>query len=306
MNLPYFLTLLAGALCVTGLFCCLLKSRGMKMRCAAVSLPLSAVCGFVCAKVLYFLLMIGREWLYYGLSGLLRFGEDQFSFLGGCLGAVIGVILAAKITGQPVARALDAFAPCGALGVAFARAAEHFLPEINTSSFEVENPTLHFFPLAVSNPYDQWYVALYFLGALAALAVCVLFLARKKELSVPGVRFCRVAFYLCLPQIFLESLRGDSMFWGFVRAEQVLCGVILFLVLLRHCVTARKDGLLSAYWPLVVCLLCIGVMVFVEFNLDKQFIPMETAANYGIMWLALLIIAACEVFAVRRRLRYVK
>ena len=303
MNASYTLVMLAGALLAAGLFAWRLKKAGLRPACALIALPLWAACGYIGAKALYFLLMINRELRFFSLAQLLRFSPDKFSFLGGCLGAVGGTALAARLTGQPLKKTLDAFAPAGALAVAFARAAERFLGEVNWSAFEVASPLLQRFPLADANMYGQWYLALYAFAALAALAVGALFLLRKKEAPVAGLRFERAAFYLCLPQIFLESLRSDSLYWGFVRPEQVLCAVILFLLLAHHCKKARKGGFIAAFWPLAVNLLCIGVMVFVEFNLDKQFIPMSETANYALMWLALAGIAACECFAARRRMK---
>lgn len=302
MNIFYTLTMLAGALLAAGLFALLMKNL-LKPSSALIALPLWAVCGYVGAKGLYFLLMISRETRAFSAAQLFQFSPDKFSFLGGCLGVAAGTALAARLAGQPLKKTLDAFAPAGALAVAFARGAEHFLQEVNWSAFEVESPLLQRFPFSALNAYDQWYLTLYTLAAAAALTVSCVFLFRKKEAAVPGLRFERVAFYLCLPQIFLESLRSDSLYWGFVRPEQLLCAAIMFALLFRHCWAVREKGFPAAFWPLAVNLACLGIMVFVEFNLDKQFIPMSEIANYGIMWLSLLGIAACECFAVRRRIK---
>lgn len=303
MNVSYLLFLFAGAVLSAALFFLLLKKAGKKASSAFAALPLCALLAFVCAKVGYVLIRFNWIWPKYGPSALWRFPHYEFSFFCGCVGAVLGAALAARITRQDVKRFLDVFAPCGALMTAFARAGEYFLEEVNLPAGEIENEFFRRFPFAVTNEYDEWYAALFLLSAVCALAVCAVFLLKKKEKAVPGLRLERTVFYLCLPQILLESLRSDSIFWGFVRAEQVLCAVTLFLLLLRACRAGKERGFFRTYWPLFADLAGVGVMIFVEFNLDRGYVPIGAEGNYAVMALALLGIAACEIYCARRRLK---
>lgn len=303
MDLSYFIVLLSGAVICTTLFALLLKKDGLKSACALLALPLSAVLALACAKAGYFLLLFDREWPQYGLGGLLRFSPGELSFFCGCAGAVLGAALAGKIAGQPVKRTLDLFAPCGALMAAFVRGAEYFVTGMNLPSQEIESEFFRRFPFAVTNEYEEWYAALFLLSALFALAVCIVFLLRKKERRIPGLRLERAAFYLCLPQIFMESLRSDSITWGFVRCEQVLCAVCLLLLLARSCLAAREKGFFKTWWPVLADVACVGLLIFIEFNLDRDYIPLSRTGNYAAMWAVLLGIAACEVFCTRRRLQ---
>lgn len=299
----YFITVILGAVLSAALFSVRLKKARMKPLAALLTLLFSAALGFGCAKLVYFLLRIAREWHRYGLSGLLRVSPHELSFFGGCLGAVLGAVLAAAVARQPVKRFLDAFAPCGALMAAFARAGEYFLPGVNQASMETQPEWLCRFPFSVVNEYEEWYGALFFFSALCALAVCAVFLLRKKESAVPGLRFERVVFYLCLPRILLESLRSDSIKWGFVRAEQVLCAVCVFLVLVRACAAVKEKGFFQRFWPALADAAGVGVMVFIEFNLDRGYLPVSVTLNYVFMAAVLLGIAGCEIFCARRRLR---
>ncbi len=299
----YFVFLFSGAVICTALFAALLKKNRMNAVCALAALPLSALLAAACAKAGYFLLLIGREWPRYGLSGLLRFSYRELSFFCGCAGALLGAALAAKITGQPVGRALDLFAPSGALMAAFARAGEYFLPDMNLPSHEIEHDFFRRFPFAVTNEYEEWYAALFMLSALFALAVCVVFLVRKQEKIIPGLRLEQCVFYLCLPQIFMESLRSDSIKWGFVRCEQVLCAVCMLLLLVRGCLAAKEKSFLKTWWPVLINAVCVGLLVVVEFNLDRSYIPLTMAGNYAVMWVVLLSLAVCQIHLVRRRLR---
>lgn len=303
MNIPYFAVLITGAVLCTALFWALLKKDGLKAICAPLTLVCASLLALACAKAGYFLLRIDREWPRWGIAGLLRFSFRELSFFCGCAGAVLGAALAGKLAGQPVKRVLDHFAPCGALMIAFARGAEYFLPGMNLPSREIEPEFFRRFPFAVTNEYEEWYAALFMLSALFALAVFAVFLLRRKERPIPGLRLERTAFYLCLPQIFTESLRSDSITWGFVRCEQILCAVCLLLLLIRGCSLAGERGFLKAWWPVLVFSLCVGLLVFIEFNLDRNYVPLSMAGNYIVMWAVLLVIAACEIFSTRRRLR---
>lgn len=303
MNVPYLIFIASGAVVCTALLAVLLKKKGMKAASAWPALFLCAALAFVCAKAGYVLIRFNWVWKKYGPEALLRFPHYEFSFFCGGAGAVLGAWLAARFTRQDGKRFLDAFAPCGALMVAFARAGEYFLEGANLPDSEIEPEFFHRFPFAVTNEYEEWYAALFMACAVCALAVFFLFLLRKKESAVAGLRLERVVFYLCLPQILLESLRNDSIYWGFVRAEQVLCAVTLFLLLLLSCLAEKEKGLFRTFWPLLADLACVGLMIFVEFNLDRGYVPIGPEGNYAVMAAALLGIAGCEIFCTRRRLK---
>ncbi|MBQ9263634.1 MAG: prolipoprotein diacylglyceryl transferase [Clostridia bacterium] len=306
MNVAYFGMMIVGAVVCTALFAGLLNQKGMKASGAVWMLPLAAALGFACAKAVYCLLMVQFVGPRYGLGALVRMEKGEFSFFGGCAGVLLGAALAGRITRQNRAQFLDAFAPAGALMVCFARASEYYLGEFNIPSDEIETEFFHRFPFAITNEWEEWYAALFMLAALFALIVFVLSLCRKQESRIDGLRIERTIFYLCLPQVFCESLRSDGIMWGFVRAEQVLCGLCMFALLLIHCRAAKEKGKWKTYWPLYADLGCILVMVFVEFNLDKTFVDIPSFLNYGLMWLALLGIAGCECFCVRRRMKRTK
>ena len=301
MPTAYIAVMLSGAVICAALFACRLRQKKLNAFAAVWGLPLALAFGFAGAKIAYFLLRLGRDWLSYGWGGLLLFAPYQFSFLGGCLGVALGVMLALRVSCAPLKEGLDAFAPAGALMAAFARGAEYFLDETNVSGSEIENEFFRRFPFGVTNEYDECYFALFFLCALFALAVCVFGLLRRREENVPGLLFERTVFYLCLPQVFCESLRNDSIMWGFVRPEQLFCVIIMFLLLAYSCWKTKGKGFWRDFRPLFVFLFCVIVLVFVEFNLDKTFIEISHAADYVLMGAALLGIAFCECRCTARR-----
>ncbi|MCR4883127.1 MAG: hypothetical protein K6A68_06130, partial [Clostridiales bacterium] len=115
-----------------------------------------------------------------------------------------------------------------------------------------------------------------------------------------GIRFELTAFFLAVPQIFCESLRARCMKWGFVRIEQLFCGLLVLLLVTISC---RKTGFqrsfLKRYWPVAGIILCIGIIVFVEFALDK--FNISDFVCYLLMMVSLISMSALEIYSVKRR-----
>lgn len=278
-----------------------LKAKGMKAWPGLIAVPISAALAFALAKVFYALLMYNRTLAVYGLDSLTRMRPEEFSFFGGCVGASLGMALTAKLTKENAGKFLDAFAPAGAAAIALARLAEKHLGMLGASKYDTESALLCRFPFAVSNEWDEWYLAVFVLEALIALVICVVSALRKREEKLPMLLFLRVCYALCAAQVFCESVRMMSMRWGFVRAEQLLCGVSVFFILLYHCVKAPEKNFLKRFWPLLACLGCIGALVGVEFALDRTEIP--DMYWYGAMLAVLAALGAIEIFCVHRRFR---
>ena len=302
MNTAYWLSLLAALLLSASWMVLRAKKRGMKTAPVFTGILFGTALAFVVAKGLFTALLSEKVWPRYGWASLVRMDAAEFSFIGGCLGMTLGMALSAKLHKIQPARLLSLFAPAGALMAAGVRAAEIFLDMQGAGSY-VENETFARMPFAISNEWGEWFWAVFLLEALAALAVAAVFSVRKKEDAIPGLRFERVVYYLCVPQIFCESLRALGMRWGFVRIEQVLCGVILEGLLIYGCLqcTASK-GFWKRFWPCFAALGCVAVVVGVEFGLDK--VPqISDVIWYCVMIAALVGYGALERFVTERRLR---
>ncbi|MBR6187023.1 MAG: prolipoprotein diacylglyceryl transferase [Clostridia bacterium] len=293
----------AAALCLV-LLVLRLKQKGMKAWPALIAVPLSAALSFALAKVFYACLMYNRTFAVYGLDSLFRMRAEEFSFFGGCVGASLGMALTAKLTGNHAGKFLDAFAPAGCVSIALMRFAEKYLGMLGTSKYDTESALLCRFPFAVSNEWDEWYLAVFTLEALIALVIGAVFAFRSREEKFPLLLFLRVCYYLCVTQIFCESVRMMSMRWGFVRAEQLLCGIAIFFILLYHCLKTPEKNPLKRFWPLLACLGCVGALVGVEFALDRTELP--DWFWYAVMLLILFLFGVVEVLCVRRRCRSAK
>lgn len=216
----------------------------------------------------------------------------EWSVICGWGGAALGTALGA-ITwkGKPLRpmETLNALAPWGAFLLGLVRlCAIPMAARMMDWGTALETPGR--FPgfLTVVNAWGETYLAVYVLEAAAAFAVGAagFLLLRKKT-------FLRVAFYLCLTQIFLESLRGDSLQWLFLRTEQLLSLTVVLTILFLH---GRR---LRTALPLATGFACTLLLALVEFALDKS--DMSVSLLYGIMGAGLLVLAFAEIACCRSK-----
>lgn len=298
MNTNYAVILLVTVLLGTAWLTARAIKRGMKTAPVFTGILLGAALALALSKALYVALMSGRVWPRYGWAAFLRMDATEFSFFGGCLGAVLGMMLSAKIYGINQGQFLSLFAPVGAFVIAGLRLGEQYLDMLGAGSY-VENEAFAKAPFAVSNEWGEWFWAVFLLEAVAALIVAAVFTLRKKEDFILSLRFERTAFYLCVPQILCESLRTVAMRWGFVRVEQVLCAVVILGLLIYGCLQVPGQGLWKRFWPVFGAVACVGVIVGAEFGLDKSHLP--DSFWYGVMIAALIGFGVLENVVTGRR-----
>lgn len=257
-----------------------------------VTLLLGVILGVVCAKLLYFVVQIEYTLTEGALEALLSTQIDQFAYYGGVAGVCFGAALAGKIVGIKGIRALNIFAPAGALMAGLARFGESFFG-LTFAGNLIENESLCFIPLAVVNEWEEWYWAVFVFAGLSSLAVFFFSLLKFGQ-----HRFVRTLFYLCLPQILWESMRNQSfVIIEFVKVEQLLCMLLLETVLVLYGVWA-KDRTKKPFLPAFVGLLCAGLFVALEFALDKTDIP--HLATYAVMVLGLGVLGWMECIGFKK------
>ncbi len=309
----------AGTLLALGLYAGRLKKCGVSPLLALWGFLLGGALALLGAK-LGFVALMGSK---YGLEDALRFSADRFSVVCGGVCLCMGVTLTGRLPRPKPAglTLLDAFAPCGALLLAFLRAWEYGQGLLGTGSSLKKGDFLAQVPFGILNN-NKWRIAVCTLEAALALVIAVIFLiARKKKHPLPGWAFAQVTMLLALCQIVCESLRNVGMKWGaFVRVEQVLCAAIALGLMLWGCLKSRKDmpGW-KRFLPLIVSVLCVGVMVGMEFakdkgllfvthqlvrlpaEIDSPYVAHNTEVSYGIMILCLAVIFWMHQITLRRR-----
>ena len=265
-------------------------------RAAALSgltLVLGILLGIAGARLVWFLCRMNTHPALFSLK------YDELSYYGGVAGVTLAVWLSAKILGLGGRETLNRFAPMGAFMAAMVRFAEGFLAMekvmLGVGAWMEEGI---FFPVTVEFVYDgsysEFYLAVFMFEGLFSLVAMVLSLYHKNDRD----RFLRTMYYLCLPQIFCESLRAMSIKWLFVRSEQLFCYLFCEGVLVWH--GFRKKGncsFLRRFSPALVGLLVCGLVIIAEFALDGkilingEMIPKWVTYGFVLAGLAAMAIA---------------
>ena len=266
---------------------------------AVLAFLFSALFGAVLARLGHALLMQEFDFEYDGfatLEQLLDFRIDCLSFLCGALGVCLGVLLANRLTRKDaVFDGMDAFAPFGALLAALFRMGECFFESYGAGASLPDDSPLAFFPFALKSEIDggftSWYWAVCVLSALFALAWAAVAFFTLRSRGRQGWCFSLTLFFLALPQILCESLRTEGMFWLFVHVEQLLCAVVTGGVLLFWILKSGKNLPFLRRWaPMLILLLCIGLLVLIEFAIDGKIIDLSHTACYLAMSAVLIVI----------------
>lgn len=257
---------------------------GMRMGLSRATLGLTGLSGvalgYLGARIYYILAyhVVGRH----GFSRIRFFSPYPFEYAmcGALLGVLLSCVLSAWITREKHSRVLDAATLPALVMLMLARASEVF------SDFGwgqvLTGEKMRFFPLAVTDMFGQWHGAVFFLEALCAAVVLVYALRQPVG---EGRRFARALLWLVVTQIFCESLRAETLRWGFVRVQQVQCAVFALLLLIWYSLKAKRSAKQLAL-RLAVLAVCIGVTALMEFALDKW--PWPNALCYAVMAAALL------------------
>ena len=220
--------------------------------------------GLICSKLFYVLFRINI--FFHGnalLSDLFNIKLEELSFSGATAGVILGIFVSAKAVGLSSRQTLNIFAPVGALMIAIARINEMHLGMLGVGMY-LENG---FFPFAQPIYWGnliEWYFAVFTLEAFFAIIISIFAFIHRNE----SYCFIRTLFYLCLSQVFCESLRTNTISWLFVKAEQVLCFAICEGMLIWFAFKTDYKNVhnwVSAITGIFVLL----VIIAVEFALDK-------------------------------------
>ena len=295
-NLTAYWGCMGAAMALTGILSFFLAREASELRSRALQLALletllGAFLGLLCAKAGYFLVrinyLLGQGFGPFWIS----LQPQEMLFFGGVAGVILAVFLAAKLSGVPVIEALNRFTPAGALLLALARFCEYFLGMHGVGELPEGVESLPF-PLGIGidfsgdRSYLEPYLAVFMLSGITALILAVIAFFRRNSAD----NLVRTLFWICLCQIFSESLRSSSIAWLFVRAEQLICFLFCEGVLLIRSIGRRpaKGWFLPALLGLLVCAALVGI----EFALDKS--GLSRLMLYSVMILTLGVLAFAE------------
>ena len=260
------------------------KPGAFARRTVTLLAVLGVLLGALCARLYYH---AANNMVYgMGFEGYMPLSlyPYEYAMCGALLGVLLAAVLTAKMTRQSALRLLDALAPAALLALCVARVGEHF------SDFgwglAMENAGLQRFPFAAQDMFGQWHWAVYMLEAAFALILCLL--VQRVRCGMPGDRFLTALLWWSASQILCESLRAETIRWGFVRVQQLQCAIFMLAVLIAFAVRAAHRGekkkLPGAFAAFV---LGVGVVVLMEYAIDKW--DLAIALCYAIMTAALLV-----------------
>lgn len=258
--------------------------RRQGLLCGLVMALLTPVLCLVCARAYYLLVcQLGGLWL--GTGDFLSPEPYDYAFGGGVLGFLLAVLITSLLCRKPFRELGDVFAPAGLAGVALLRMSE-VLTDFGWGEV-VSAGWMQRYPFAIQNIFGEWCAAVFHLEALCALVILAVVLARP----LPGRRLSTALLWWAVCQIFCESLRVESIQWGFVRVQQVESAVIA-LTLLAIATLRLPRGLLRRALPCwCAFLLAAGAVAFLEFAIDKM--PWPTQVNYVLMAAAVALMGLC-------------
>ena len=233
-----------------------------------------------------------------------NFTRGGYLLYGSLAGIALAAWAAARIMEEKTPVLLDAIAAPGLLliavcrfsegliGCGYGRAIEEwFDPMLEQNMVSLEDPApLLRFPFGIPNYYGEWCWSVFLLEGIAALIFFGLLL--RKRGTAPGGVFLLALLLYAGAQTVLESLRADSIpRWGFVRVNQLLSGVAVFLVLLLSTVRMWGKGCPFPWKGWAGLFLCIGLIIAMEFAVEGkiaflQWMKMDVC--YGVMGLGSL------------------
>ncbi|MHC1787252.1 MAG: prolipoprotein diacylglyceryl transferase family protein [Christensenellales bacterium] len=279
----FYLLCLAAAILLGG-GCLLVCARRALPGHGATRYPLLCLAlGLLGARLFYFLVRSEYLIAMYGWGRLWRLDILDLAFGGAVAGLLLAGLIAARFWRQAPGRMLDLLTPPALLTLILARLGEYFV-DFGQGAYVAE-PARQFFPLAVRNTYGEWYYAVFMLEALIALLILLRSLRRRGQ----GGEWQMALGLLLLGQILCESLRADTLRWGFVKAQQLFCALGLAALLswqLRRSLRAGGTWRRLAWRPLLF-ILGLAAVIGIEFALDK-WQEMPQAALYALLCLSLL------------------
>lgn len=202
----------------------------------------------------------------------------DYTVLGFLIGAFLGAWIAAYLCHEKVLIALDIL-PFAFLGSLTIERIFEVFSDFGWGAL-VYDSRWQFFPLSTADMYGQYHLSVFFFEAAAAL---ILFILLPKNKIGTGKSFFMGMLVFSLSQMFFESLRSETLRFGFVRIQQAECFLIVLVLTLtqiRYLGTRRGIGLA------VLTLILLAVMIFCEYALDKL-TEIPTLVIYLIMCLSL-------------------
>lgn len=277
---------LALALIVLAL---LMRKGKWKGGSVALTGVLALIGGFLVSR-LFFSVMEGVLGQALPLWAMLRFETGGYSMMGALLGACMGGILAARITGQSAPRMLDVLAPCLLLFIACERLGEGYIEDYGVSRM-MQDGLLQGTFLTVKGDYGIRF-ATYLAESFTALVLSILLLRDLDARRRAGNTFVKFLILFGATQILMESLRYDGHMTvkAFVRLEMIIAMLLLSAALILLSVRQWKKHRFLSLAALISIPAVVGLGIWLEFMLDHG------GMSHYLLYLVYILLLAVPVY----------
>ena len=305
---PYGLALCAATALALALAGLAFRRHGLKAGALSWFALLGIPLGVMGARLAYCLAAL--DWVMQeGFGFFLQLNRGGYMLYGALAGCALALWLTARITGESFARMADRLAAPAMALILLGRLAEGlvgqgygwcvedwFMEDSGMSLFVMEDPSFFYrLPFAVPDMYDNYNWAVFIFEALTAGVIALILLRTKTRRA--GARATLALLLYAASQILCESLRQDAVLrWGFVRINQVIGAVLIAGLMLGCALRAprRRPGQIAGLCAGILA--CMGVVIAMEFALEKkisaiEWIPMDVC--YLLMALACLGLMLC-------------
>lgn len=233
----YGLLIAAGA--ALGVFLCARREKEMGLpKDISLDIALWAVpLGIIGARLYY----VAFQWEMYRNDPVraLYVWEGGLAIYGAVIGGAVGVWLLSRHKKVPFLRLTDLVAPSLILAQAIGRWGNFFNGE--AYGYPVENPALHFFPVAVQVA-GTWHMATFFYESLWDMLGFVLLWKMRNRMGRDGNLFLLYLLWYGFGRAIIEGLRTDSLMLGPIRVSQILSLVLCVIAAVLLYVRRKKDA----------------------------------------------------------------
>ena len=211
--------------------------------------PFAVLSGLLFARVMY---VAFNHALFLSFDEILDLTSGGYCLYGGVFGVVLAIVLWCVFTYQTeyIIDIFDAVCLYAPLSIAVGRMGSAFTDDCYGTF--ITNPIFCRFPFAsYVEIYENWCLSIFFFEAIGCLAIWLFMMANKNKLTQKGSNtLVFFAMYAGL-HTFLESLRTDSVYWGFVRISQVISALILIFIFVFMAVKLVKITKYHHFYPIV-------------------------------------------------------
>lgn len=211
--------------------------------------PFAVLSGLFFARLMY---VTFNHALFLSFDEILDLTSGGYCLYGGIFGASVAIVLWCFFTFKTkyMLDIFDAVCLYAPLSIAVGRMGSAFTDDCYGTF--ITNPTFCRFPFAsYVEVYESWCLSVFFFEAIGCFAIWLFMMGFQKKTSVKGANTSVFLTMYAGLHTFLESLRTDSVYWGFVRISQVISALILIFFFVFMIVKLAKLTKYSHFYPII-------------------------------------------------------